>query len=172
LAPADSKVSLRQDIFARLREQAELQYRHRLSGEHEYRLLPAVPGRGLALLPRPSEGDVFFDMEGDPFFEAARGLEYLFGIVSLEDGEPRFRAFWARDRIQEKRAFEELIDFLIGWLGRYPDMHVYHYAHYEPAALRRLMGEHATREDEVDHLLRREVFVDLYRVVEQSVRIS
>ena len=34
------------------------------------------------------------------------------------------------------------------------------------------MGEHATREEEVDDLLRREVFVDLYQVVRQSMRIS
>jgi uncharacterized protein len=172
LAPVDAQVPLRPEIFARLREQAELQYRHRLSGEHEYRLLPAADGRGLALLPKPSKRDVFFDMEGDPFFEAALGLEYLFGVVTLENGEPCFRAFWAHDRAEEKHAFEQLVDFLIGQLDCDPDMHVYHYAQYEPAALRRLMGEHATREDEVDRLLRREVFVDLYRVVEQSLRLS
>src|SRR4051812_1384831 len=34
------------------------------------------------------------------------------------------------------------------------------------------MGLHATREDEVDHLLRREVLVDLYAVVRQGLRIS
>ena len=34
------------------------------------------------------------------------------------------------------------------------------------------MAEHATREDELDDLLRREVFVDLYQVVRQSLRIS
>ena len=39
----------------------------------------------------------------------------------------------------------------------YPDMHVYHYAAYEPSTLARLMGAHATREDEVDELLRGEV---------------
>jgi hypothetical protein len=42
-------------------------------------------------------------MEGDPFFEAGRGLEYLFGVVSLEDSEPRFHTLWAHDRIEEKR---------------------------------------------------------------------
>jgi uncharacterized protein len=51
-------------------------------------------------------------------------------------------------------------------------MHVYHYASYEPTALKRLMGLHATREDEVDQLLRGNVLVDLYRVVEQGLRIS
>ena len=43
-------------------------------------------------------------------------------------------------------------------------MHVYHYAPYERTALSRLMGEHGTREDELDDLLRGEVLVDLYRV--------
>ena len=51
-------------------------------------------------------------------------------------------------------------------------MHVYHYAPYEPTAIRRLMGAHGTREDEVDDLLRGEVFVDLYQVVRQAVRLS
>ena len=49
-------------------------------------------------------------------------------------------------------------------------MHVYHYAAYEPSTLTRLMGAHATREDEVDDLLRREVLVDLYPVVRQGLR--
>ena len=51
-------------------------------------------------------------------------------------------------------------------------MHVYHYAHYEVGVLQRLAGEYGTREEHVDELLRREVFVDLYRVVAQSLRIS
>jgi hypothetical protein len=88
----------------------------------------------------------------------------------IADGE--FRAFWARSRNDERRAFEQLVDFLSERLARYPDMHVYHYAHYEVTTLRRLAGEYGTREEEVDELLRREVFVDLYRVVAQSLRIS
>ena len=39
-------------------------------------------------------------------------------------------------------------------------------------AVKRLMGEYATREAEVDDLLRRGVFVDLYQVVRQSMQIS
>ena len=49
-----------------------------------------------------------------------------------------------------------------------PDLHVYHYAPYEPSALKRLMGRYGTREDEVDQLLRAGVLVDLLRVVRQS----
>ena len=55
---------------------------------------------------------------------------------------------------------------------RHPDLHVYHYAPYEPSAMKRLMGSHHTREREVDELLRGEVFVDLYAVVRQGVRIG
>src|SRR3989442_1433554 len=49
-------------------------------------------------------------------------------------------------------------------------MHVYHYGAYEPTALKQLMGVYATREDAVDALLRREVFVDLHSVVRQGLR--
>ena len=51
-------------------------------------------------------------------------------------------------------------------------MHVYHYAQYEIAALKRLMGRYGTRENEIDDLLRREVFVDLLRVVRNGIRTS
>ena len=64
------------------------------------------------------------------------------------------------------------MDFMMGRLEKNPNLHIYHYASYEPAALKRLMGIHATREEEVDRLLRGGVFVDLYRVVQQGVRIS
>ena len=51
-------------------------------------------------------------------------------------------------------------------------MHVYHYAAYEVSALKRLTCEYGTREDELDELLRAEVFVDLYKVVSQGLRLS
>ncbi len=40
------------------------------------------------------------------------------------------------------------------------------------SALKRLTSEFGTREEELDDLLRREVFVDLYKVVAQALRIS
>src|SRR5262249_44312671 len=51
-------------------------------------------------------------------------------------------------------------------------MHVYHYGAYEPGAMKRLMGRHATREAEVDRLLRGGRFVDLHGIVKQSLRAS
>ena len=53
-----------------------------------------------------------------------------------------------------------------------PAIHIYHYAPYEPTAVGRLMGRHATREEEVDRLLRGDVFVDLFRAVRQGLRAS
>ena len=64
------------------------------------------------------------------------------------------------------------MDFVIARLDRDPTMHVYHYAPYEPTALKRLMGRHGTREDEVDRLLRGGVLVDLLRAVRQGVRAA
>ena len=51
-------------------------------------------------------------------------------------------------------------------------MHVYHYSPAEPGALQRLMADHATRELEVDDLLRRKVMVDLLTVVRQAMRVG
>ena len=89
-----------------------------------------------------------------------------------------FRAIWSRDATGEfslqgeRQAFEEFIDFVMARLEADPSMHVYHYAPYEPTALKRLMGRYGTREAEVDRLLREGVLVDLLRAVRQSLRAS
>ena len=133
--------------------------------------VPAWPERGWSALPEPSPGDLFFDMEGDPY-ALDGGLEYLFGVIELVNGEPEYRALWAHDRAAEKVAFGDFIDFVTDQRARYHEMHIYHYAPYEPSAVKRLMGAHDTREREVDELLRGHVFVDLYAVVRQSLRLG
>jgi predicted RecB family nuclease len=155
--------------LARLRDQAALQLHARETGEQAYKLLEPAAGVGFALLPEPSPGDLFFDMEGNPFWDPQGGLEYLFGVVETS-GE--FTAFWAHDRETEQRAFEQLVDFVHERLAAAPRLHVYHYAQYEVTALKRLMGQYGTREREVDDLLRRDVFVDLFAVVRNGVRVS
>jgi uncharacterized protein len=158
----------------RLRNQARLQLEQYRDGQTRYELVapsPDEPGKGLAALPAPSPLDVFFDIEAHPWaFED--GLEYLLGTLAEDGGEPAFRPIWAHDRGEEKRAFEAFIDLVIERLDRDPAMHVYHYGAYEPAALKRLMVRHATREEELDRLLRGGVLVDLYNVVRQGVRVS
>ena len=158
--------------LVRLRKQARLQVRERETGNAAYELLrPERPELGLALLPSPTEGDLFFDMESDPW-ALDTGLEYLFGVVEIESGNPNFHSFWAHDRAAEKLAFEDFIDFVMERLAQCPDLHIYHYASYEPTALKHLMGRHGTREKEVDMLLRGQVLVDLYQVVRQALLAS
>ena len=156
----------------KLHHQARLQYQARQTGQRIYERLPVEEGalRGFARLPRPDEGDLFFDMEGDPLEEG--GLEYLFGLYFSENGEARFKAFWAHDRAEEKRAFQGFMDFVTDRLRRYPHAHIYHYAHYEETALKKLMSLHGTREAEMDNLLRARKLVDLYKVVREGLRVS
>jgi predicted RecB family nuclease len=160
------------ETLKKIRSQAALQLAYRESKKPAVELLPPDPEgrRGFHRLPPPDAGDVFFDMEGDPFEQD--GLEYLFGVRYTEGSEQKYRAFWAHNRAQEKQAFESLMDFLKERLARHPGMHVYHYAHYEPTALKRLMSVHGTREVEMDDLLRRRVLVDLYKVVTEAMRTS
>ena len=81
--------------------------------------------------------------------------------VNGERGAESYVADWALSREDEKAAFERFVDFVIVRLKTHPALHIYHYAPYEPAALKRLMGRYATREDEIDRMLRAGVFVDL-----------
>ncbi|HYD10710.1 MAG TPA: TM0106 family RecB-like putative nuclease [Acidimicrobiales bacterium] len=157
--------------FDRLHHQARLQLQQRATGVPTYELLEPRNGQGLSLLPTPSPGDVFFDIEGYPF-AGDEGLEYLFGSITADTGAPVFTPFWAHSDDEEKVAFESFVDWVMARLARWPDLHVYHYAAYETVAMKRLMSKHGTREDEVDRLLRGEVFVDLFRVVRQGVRVS
>ncbi|MBA3383708.1 MAG: TM0106 family RecB-like putative nuclease, partial [Actinobacteria bacterium] len=171
---AGTKVpKLRAETLETVRHQAELQLEYRKTEKHRVDLLPLEPDRGFSLLPEPNPGDVWLDLEGHPWFEPARGLEYLLGWVFLdEDGQAQYDCIWAPDRDAEKAGFERLMDVIVERRRRFPGMHVYHYAPYERTALRRLMGEHGTREDELDDLLRGEVLVDLFRVTKQALRAS
>jgi uncharacterized protein len=81
-------------------------------------------------------------------------------------------ALWAHDNDEERAAFDRLMALILERQARWPDMHVYHYGGYEAGALKRLMGRHAIRVDEVDALLRGRVLVDLYAVVRQGLRVS
>jgi len=187
------------ESLSRARSQARLQVASEDAGHIEYELLDPerdgegqlIPNRGLLALPEPVEGDLFFDIEGARYFSEDRkefGLQYLFGVVDTADtdahGQPRYTQIWSFDRAGEKKAFEELIDFITERRKRRPGLHVYHYNHYEPTsvdhlselhetrqeAVGRLMGRFATREDDVDDLFRLGVFVDLYRVIRQGLQ--
>ena len=167
--------------LATLRAQAALQSRQdHGDGSVLFELVDAAP---VGTLPAPDPGDVFFDFEGDPLYSAGEvgpdgqpatwGLEYLFGVVEAPvppGTEAPFRAFWAHDRAQEKRALVDFLAYVRERRAAHPGMHVYHYAPYEKTALLRLAARHGVGEADVDELLRAGVLVDLYATVRASLR--
>lgn len=158
------------DTYGRVREQARIQVEAREAGEGKYELLPVEAGFGLTRLPESTAGDIFLDLEGDPFV-GEHGLEYLFGyLFTNEDGVLEYRHDWAFTRVAEKQALENFVDFVMVRWEKFPGLHIYHYAPYEPAALKRLMGRYATREEEIDRMLRAGLFVDLFQVVRRGLR--
>jgi predicted RecB family nuclease len=170
-APSDRRIpKIAATTFETLHEQASLQFETQSADQIAYLKLPVEDGRGFAALPARSRGDVILDLEGHPFFEPARGLTFLFGVVTVDGETPRYEPFWAHDRAGERRAFEAFIDLVHGRLLRYPDLHVYHFGAYEESAIKQLMGEYATRELEVDDLLRQKIFVNLYSIFRQALR--
>ncbi len=165
---------LRRTGFRRIREQARVQLRGRELGDQPYHELIPVDesddGRplGLAALPEPSPHDLFFDIEGaDYAYEV--GLEYLFGVSDTHDG---YTADWALTPEEEKAMLRRFLARMTAHVEAHPDAHVYHFGHYETSALKRLVGRYGVGADELDALLRRQVFVDLHRVVKQAVIAS
>lgn len=160
------------DSYIRVREQARIVVEARAAGVGKFELLPVETGFGVTRLPEPSDGDVFLDLEGDPFV-GEHGLEYLFGyLFKGADDTLVYEGDWALTRADEKRGFEKFVDFVMARWAQFPGLHVYHYAPYEPAALKRLMGRYATREEEIDRMLRAGLFVDLYQIVRRGLRAS
>ena len=153
----------------KLRIQARLQHARKTGGP-TFELREHVPGKGFDLMPRPDPGDLFYDIEGDPFYSeaGAEGLEYLHGVW---DGE-KFTALWAHDLAEEKKTLVSLFDLFEKRLQRYPNAHIYHYASYEITALRRLATRHGIGESRLDQWLRERRFVDLYAVVRGGVFAS
>jgi len=159
-------------VYRRLHQQARIQLAGRRHGRPTYELLPPEEDYGMYRLPQPTSQDVFLDLESARYVGEG-GLEYLFGWVSRDrTGRPQYEALWAQNAEEERVAFEQFIDDAIARWDAEDGFHIYHYAPYEPSAVKRLMGRHATREEEVDRLLRGERFVDLYAVARQAVRAS
>ncbi|CAB4632129.1 unannotated protein [freshwater metagenome] len=152
--------------FDKIRQQAKLQTDYRKTNKVSYIILPDPE---IAVLPPASENDIFFDMEGFPYFPEKGGLEYLFGNT-LRTGE--FVPFFAHDREQEKAAFQDFMGFLTKKLESDKTAHVYHYANYEVTALNRLAARHGVMEKEVSELVASGRMVDLYKVVKGSVMVS
>ncbi|PYT49013.1 MAG: nuclease [Acidobacteria bacterium] len=159
--------------YEKVQKQARVQVEGRTEKKLKHEpILPVAEGMGFCRLPEPSVGDMFVDLEGDPFV-GENGLQYLFGFAVLDvRGELKYEKRWALNREEEKKGFEWMVDEIMQRREANQKMHVYHFGGYEPGALKRLMGMYATREDEIDRMLRAGVLVDLHQAFKQGVRAS
>ncbi len=156
------------EALVKSRDQAAIQLKaRRLDAPQHEILAPLGPEHGFAKLPEPTARDLFLDLEGDKLAPDG-GREYLFGYVT----ERAYVPLWAATPAEEKREFERVIDTILAELRAEPGLHVYHFGAYEPAAMKRLSGRYATRETELDTILRAELFVDLHTIVRHSLRAS
>ncbi|MGW9113810.1 TM0106 family RecB-like putative nuclease [Microbacterium sp. NPDC055683] len=170
------------EVFDSLRTQARLQLASPAGvpgdAQDDAHPVPAyevVQPHALGAMPRPSRGDVFFDFEGDPLHAeqtataTSWGIDYLFGWV---DQQEQYSALWAHTLAEEKAALERFCDFVAARRAAHPDMHIYHYAPYEPTHLSAMAARHGVREADVDRMLRDELFVDLYPIVRRALRVG
>ena len=174
LVATDLKINA--ESFNKIKSQAKLQEEKRKTGEDKIIILDPDYGKGFYKLPKPDEGDVFFDIEGFPRMD--RPFEYLHGLYYKEKGKLQFRELWAKnyDKLSEKAIFIELINFFEKHFQKHPNAHIYHYAPYEKRAVRELAAAYSAefpKGDVVnDDLLRKEKYVDLFSIVSQSIRTS
>jgi len=153
-----------------LRIQAQLQTTRKKGGPPKIMLRPHISGKGFDLLPEPADGDLFYDIEGNPHYRenGEEGLEYLHGIWYLN----QFKAFWAHNHSEEHQALRDLFHFFEMHLEKFPHAHIYHYAPYEMTALRRLTTKYSFGEETLDGWQREKRFVDLYAVVRGGIYVS
>ena len=167
----DQVSGMDQHVFKRLKNQAEMHVKTLNAGSIQYKVLDdCEKGLGLYSLPPKSSLDIYFDIESNPFHKDIP-LHYLWG-AAYESPEKDFKAWWAHSDEEMKIVFEDFIDWVYQKRQTDPSMHVYHYGQFEITAIRTLMSIFGTREHEVDFLLRNNVFVDLLRVVKQSLCIG
>ena len=169
------------DVFRALRIQAQLQLASPagvpVAGEdapaHPVPTYEVILPSALAILPPADPGDIFFDFEGDPLYTEGAGeqwgLDYLFGWV---DDSETYSAIWAHDFAAEKAALETFLRTVSLMRSQHPQMHIYHYAPYEPTHLAAMAARHGFGEAEVDRLLAEGVFVDLYPIIKRAVRVG
>ena len=174
LLATDLKINT--ESFDKIKSQAQLQEEKRKTGEDKIIFLDPDFGKGFYKLPKPDDGDVFFDIEGFPRID--RPFEYLHGLYYKEKGKLKFKDLWAKkfDRESEKNIFIELINFFEKHFEKHPNAHIYHYAPYEKRAIRELAAAYSAefpKGDIVnDNLLRKEKYVDLFNIVKQCIRTS
>ena len=170
-------VAIHEENFHRLQRQAHLQ----VATRSDHGAIPAfeiveatddpVYGHGFELMPAADDGDVYFDFEGHPFWRADHDLFFLAGLYYGRDDEWFYDGRWAHDLDEQDAMIAELTDFFARRREAHPGYHVYHYNHTERSAMERLTKGTAS-ESLLRHLVDTGLFVDLYAVVRNALRVG
>ena len=161
----------------RLRRQAELQVVSRAAPGEPPAFRPVPPGEdpvwghGYAELPEPDGGDVFFDLEGHPFWTPSSGLFFLFGLWYQVDGTWTYEPRWSHDLVAQDETAAGIVEFFDQRRRDHPGFHVYHYNHTERSALAAMtLGRPS--EALFTHLSDTGLFVDLMKVATNSFQVG
>ena len=158
--------------YERVREQARIQVRSR-AGKALYETLAPQPELGLARLPSPPPATCSSTSKAIRSSAKAAWSTSSATSSQKKTERPTYCGEWALLAPRREQAFERFVDFVMKRWAEYPDLHIYHYAPYEPArassaswaatprAKRRSTGCSA-----------RSLFVDLYQVVRHGIRAS
>ncbi|MEU2035737.1 AAA domain-containing protein [Nocardia amamiensis] len=151
-----------------LRRQAEIQLRREVSDEPTYALTDPT---ALGALPPPSPGDLALSIGGGgrmPRTVEIGGPD----AVHLSLRGPSGPDGPGGAATAERRAFEQVLDYLAQRRRMYPDLRIYHYTSAARTALLHCTGQHGVGEEFADELLRAGVLVDLYPVVRNAMIIG
>ncbi|MFZ4586097.1 MAG: TM0106 family RecB-like putative nuclease, partial [Acidimicrobiia bacterium] len=171
----------------RLTQQARLQVEHRETGEHKVEFVdPPEIGRGLYRVREPQRGDLYFDLEVNPFIGDG-GFLYLAVVAEpqfdAKSGQPRFdpeqgtpmlqeHVFVAPRPEDELALFNELMEYFAAHFERYPEAAIHHWGHFDQDELIRQAGKHGVHDEELDAMISEGRLVDLYSVFDQGIRFS
>ena len=137
----------------------------------ENEILYEIKDPSLNGLLKPEKGDLYIDFEGYPFLTIGKNFEYLYGIWS-NDEKNSFTYYWSDDEEEEKNSFVSFIEKLLEHLELYPDAKFYHYFSYEISSLRKSARIFGMYEEELEQLIEKKCFVDLFTTVNSSLLIG
>ena len=154
---------LKQEVYQSHQRWAKVIQRGRTSKKPEFDLLLSA-AEVAALLPEPSAGDMFFDLEWFMATGQSHDLHYVFGVSNRAE---EFEKFVSADFDQEKIQLENFVEYTIGQLETFPDSHIYHYSDPEPKRLALMAKRHGVLFAETELIIDR--MFDILPVVRLSM---
>ena len=172
--PDDAEIpGIKEHALDEIRRQAQLQLETLAGDDIVWEHREREPERGFDLLPPPDAGDIYLDLEGDPVWRADRSLVFLFGWLERDaDGAWHYHEDWAHDEASERAAYDRLVAHIRARRAEHPKLHVYHYSHAETSMLSGIVKPDIEELEAFEGLVASRVFVDLYKVVRQGLRIG